>query len=266
MDKVKNVANSVVSFFSKTLSVAEMDVRKLHHDPTELITRAVQPALWLLVFGEVFTRLHIVPTGNLSYLSFITPGILAQSVLFIAIFYGIAVIWERDLGIVHKFLVSPAPRQALVLGKALSAGVRALSQVLIIFVLAVLIGVNINWNPINLTLVVVVAILASALFSTFSLIIASIVKTRERFMGVGQILTMPLFFASNALYPLSLMPRWLQIVAQFNPLTYAVDALRGLMVTGGSSAYGIGFDLLVLFVVMMALVIIGARLYPKVIT
>jgi ABC-2 type transport system permease protein len=265
MDKVKNAVNSVVSFFNKTLSIAEMEVRKLRHDPTELITRAVQPALWLLIFGEVFTRLHIISTGNLSYLSFITPGILAQSVLFIAIFYGIAVIWERDLGIVHKFLVSPTPRQALVLGKALSAGVRALSQVVIIYVLAVLIGVGINWNPINLTLVVVVAILASALFSTFSLIIASLVKTRERFMGVGQVLTMPLFFASNAIYPLSMMPRWLQIVAQVNPLTYAVDALRGLMITGGTSTYGVGLDLLVLFVVMIALVLIGAKLYPRVV-
>ncbi len=185
--------------------------------------------------------------------------------LFIAIFYGIAVIWERDLGILHKFLVSPTPRQALVLGKALSSGIRALSQVVIIYVLAVLIGVGINWNPLNLTLVVVVAILASALFSTFSLIIASLVKTRERFMGIGQILTMPLFFASNAIYPLSMMPRWLQIVAQVNPLTYAVDALRGLMITGGVSTYGVGFDLLVLFVVMIALVLIGAKLYPRVV-
>ena len=176
MDNVKNAVNSVISFFNKTLSIAEMEVRKLRHDPTELVTRAVQPALWLLVFGEVFTRVHIISTGNLSYLSFL-GRILAQSVLFIAIFYGIAVIWERDLGILHKFLVSPTPRQALVLGKALSAGVRALSQVVIIFILAVLIGVGINWNPINLTLVVVVAILASSLFSTFSLIIAALVNS-----------------------------------------------------------------------------------------
>jgi ABC-2 type transport system permease protein len=265
LEQAKYVANTVVSFFSKTLSIGEMEVRKLRHDPTELITRAVQPALWLLIFGEVFTRIHIIPTGNLSYLSFLTPGILAQSVLFIAIFYGIAVIWERDLGILHKFLVSPTPRQALVLGKALSAGVRALSQVVIIFALAVLIGVGINWNPINLTLVVVVAVLASALFSTFSLIIASLVKTRERFMGVGQLLTMPLFFASSAIYPLSMMPGWLQAVARVNPLTYAVDAMRGLMVVGGVSTYGVGWDLLVLFVVMVALVLIGAKVYPKVV-
>jgi ABC-2 type transport system permease protein len=265
LKQAKNVTNTILSFFSKTLSIGEMEVRKLRHDPTELITRAVQPALWLLIFGEVFTRIHLIPTGNLSYLSFITPGILAQSVLFIAIFYGIAVIWERDLGILHKFLVSPTPRQALVLGKALSAGVRALSQVAIIFVLAVLIGVGINWNPMNLLLVVVVAILASALFSTFSLIIASLVKTRERFMGVGQVLTMPLFFASNAIYPLSMMPSWLQTVARVNPLTYAVDAMRGLMVVGGVSTYGVGWDLLVLFVVMITLVLIGAKIYPRVV-
>ena len=93
-------------------------MRKLRHDPTELFTRAVQPALWLLVFGQVFTRTRAIPTGDLPYLDFMAPGILAQSVLFIAIFYGIAIIWERDLGIVHKFLVSPTPRAALVLGKA----------------------------------------------------------------------------------------------------------------------------------------------------
>jgi ABC-2 type transport system permease protein len=265
VDKFKTAANSAVCFFNKTLGIGEMEVRKLRHDPTELITRAVQPAIWLLVFGEVFTRVRVIPTGSLPYISFMAPGILAQSVLFIAIFYGITVIWERDLGILHKFLVSPTPREALVLGKGLSAGIRALSQVAIIYVLAVLIGVGINWNPINLLLVAVVAILASALFSTFSLIVASLVKTRERFMGIGQILTMPLFFASNAIYPLSMMPSWLQVVARVNPLTYAVDAMRGLMITGGSSIYGVGFDVLVLFLGMVVVVLIGAKLYPRVI-
>lgn len=264
-NQFKVVAILIASFFSKTFSIAQMEVSKLRHDPTELLTRAVQPALWLLVFGEVFTRVHVIPSGNLPYISFMAPGILAQSVLFIAIFYGIAVIWERDLGILNKFLVSPTPREALVFGKALSAGVRALSQVAIIYLLALLIGVGINWNPINLALVVIVTILASALFSTVSLIIACLVKTRERFMGIGQILTMPLFFASNAIYPLSMMPSWLQIVAQVNPLTYAVDAMRGLMIVGGSSIYGVGLDMLVLFAITVGLVLIGAKLYPRVV-
>ena len=102
--------NPVGRWLGQCLTLAEMELRKLRHDPTELLTRAIQPALWLLIFGEVFTRLHAIPTGNISYLDFLAPGILAQSVLFIAIFYGIAVIWERDLGLVHKLLVSPASR------------------------------------------------------------------------------------------------------------------------------------------------------------
>lgn len=255
----------IVRFINKTVGLVILDAQKLRHDPAELITRAVQPALWLLVFGEVFTRVHVIPTGNLSYLSFMAPGILAQSVLFIAIFYGITIIWERDLGITHKFLVSPTPRQALVLGKALSAGLRGLSQVVIIYALAVLVGISINWNPLNLGLVLVFAILASALFSALSLVIASLVKTRERFMGIGQVLTMPLFFTSNAIYPLSVMPSWLQVVARLNPLTYAVDAFRGLMISGGSSVYGVGWDLLILLSVMIVLILIGAYLYPKVV-
>ncbi|MCL5098231.1 MAG: ABC transporter permease, partial [Candidatus Omnitrophica bacterium] len=122
-----------------------MELRKLRHDYTELFTRAVQPVLWLLLFGEVFSRVRAVPTGGVPYLDFMTPGILAQSVLFISIFYGIAIIWERDMGVVHKFLASPTPRAALVLGKALSAGLRALSQTVIIYALAVLLGVKLNW-------------------------------------------------------------------------------------------------------------------------
>lgn len=242
-----------------------MEVRKLRHDPTELITRAVQPALWLLVFGQVMSAMHVIPTGSLSYIDFIAPGILAQSVLFIAIFYGIAVIWERDLGIIHKFMVSPTPRGALVLGKALSAGVRALSQAAITYALAFAIGVNINWNPLNLVMVVVIVILGSALFSTFSLIIATLVKTRERFMGIGQVLTMPLFFASNAIYPISMMPKWLQGIAEANPLTYMVDALRALMIVGASSTYGITLDFLALLGGVIVLVAVGAKLYPRVV-
>jgi ABC-2 type transport system permease protein len=240
-----------------------MELCKLRHDPTELLTRAVQPALWLLVFGEVFTRLHAIPTGDLRYMDFLAPGVLAQSVLFIAIFYGIAVIWERDLGLVHKLLVSPAPRAALVLGKALSAGVRALSQAFIVYLLAWLLGVKMNWHPLALLGVAVAVLLGAAVFSTFSLIIACIVKTRERFMGIGQILTMPLFFASNAMYPIAIMPDWLKAVAHVNPLTYEVDAMRALMIQGGATAYGVGADFAVLFFTLAALTMIGARLYPN---
>jgi len=252
-------------FVDKTLVITELEVRKLSHDATELVTRAVQPALWLLVFGQVFTKIRAIPTGNIPYIDFMAPGILAQSVLFVSIFYGIAIIWERDLGIVHKFLASPTPRAALVLGKALSAGVRSFSQAVIIYILALLLGVKINWNPLALLGVLVVIIFGSCFFSTFSLIIACLVKTRERFMGIGQVLTMPLFFASNAIYPITLMPGWLQVLARVNPLTYEVDALRALMLSGGMSTYGIGWDIVILAIATGVLVWIGTLLYPTVV-
>jgi ABC-2 type transport system permease protein len=254
----------IKNFISKTLVITELEVRKLRHDPTELLTRAAQPALWMLVFGEVFSRVRAIPTGNLSYLDFMAPGILAQSVLFVAIFYGIAIIWERDLGILHKFLASPTPRSALVLGKALSAGVRALSQAVIIYLLALLLHVRLSWDPLSLLGIALAVILGAALFSTFSLIVACIVKTRERFMGIGQILTMPLFFASNAIYPISIMPDWLKVIAHINPLTYEVDALRAMMLVGGTSIYGIPFDFTALVFSTVILVIVGAKLYPTV--
>ena len=260
-----NYFGVIANFTGKTLTIAELEARKLHHDFTELITRAVQPALWLLIFGEVLASVRAIPTGSLPYVDFMAPGILAQSVLFIAIFYGIAIIWERDLGIIHKFLATPTPRSALVLGKALSAGERGLAQAVIVYALAFGLGVHLSWNIVSLLLVVVVIVLGSALFSTFSLIIACLVKTRERFMGIGQILTMPLFFASNAIYPISIMPKWLQVVSQINPLTYMTDALRALMLINGPTVYGVPFDLLFLVVATAVNVAIGAKLYPRVV-
>ena len=255
---------AVAGFVRKTLVIAELEFRKLRHDPTELLTRAIQPALWLVVFGNVFTRVRAIPTGNIPYLDFLSPGILAQSVLFIAIFYGIGIIWERDLGLVHKFLVTPTPRAALVLGKALSAGLRALTQAVLVYLLALLLGVRLSFRPVALAGVIAAVVLAAVCFSTFSLIIACIVKTRERFMGIGQVLTMPLFFASNAIYPVAIMPGWLQAVARANPLSYEVDALRALMLKGGASSFGLAVDFGFLLLVAVALVIIGAKMYPKV--
>ena len=249
----------------KTLVIAEMDLRKLWHDPFELATRAIQPALWLLIFGEVFTRVRGIPTGGFRYLDFMTPGILAQSVLFIAIFFGIAVIWERDLGLVHKLLASPTPRLSLVAGKGLAAGLRGISQAVFVYFLAWMLGVKLNWAPLALAEVLLAVVLGAGLFATFSLTIACLVKTRERFMGIGQVLTMPLFFASNAVYPISIMPGWLKLIAHFNPLTYEVDALRTLMLQGGTSLYGIGWDFAVLLGGAALLTVIAARLYPRIV-
>jgi len=216
-----------------------------------------------MLFGEVMAQVRGVAPGHVPYLDFLAARILAQSVLFVAIFYGISAIWERDLGVLQRYLVSPAPRSALVLGKAISAGVRALSQALIVYLLALLLGVGVDLHPISTLGVIAVVVLGSWLFSTLSLIIACIVRTRERFMGIGQVLTMPIFFASNAIYPVSLMPEWLRIVSHANPLTYEVDALRTLMLTNGVSDYGLWLDFGILLGIAILLTAIASRSYAR---
>lgn len=254
--------SSFLAFFRESAAIAQVELRKLFRDPTELFTRAVQPLLWLVIFGQVFSKVRGIPTGQVSYLAFMTPGILAQSVLFAAIFYGIAVIWERDLGVVHKLLVSPAHRASLVVGKAISAGFRGMVQTFIIYLIAFAMRVPINWRPLAILGVLFAVALGSAVFSTFSLVIACIVKSRERFMGIGQILTMPLFFASSAIYPLTMMPHWLQVFAVLNPLTYLVDSLRGIMIQGGQSLHPFPADLAVMAFIFVILASIAAKLYP----
>ncbi|MEU4171961.1 ABC transporter permease [Streptomyces sp. NPDC026665] len=214
---------------ARVAAMCAVELQKLRHDRTELYTRAIQPALWLLIFGETFTRIHAIPTGGIPYLDYLAPGIIAQSAMFIAIFYGIMIIWERDAGILTKLLVTPTPRSALITGKAFAAGVKALIQAVVVVVIAALLGVAMTWNPLRLFGVAVAVVLGSAFFSCLSMTIAGIVLTRDRLMGIGQAITMPLFFGSNALYPVAVMPGWLKAVSLVNPLSYQVDALRGLL-------------------------------------
>jgi ABC-2 type transport system permease protein len=170
--------------------------------------------------------------------------------MFVAIFYGIQIIWERDAGVLTKLLVTPTPRSALILGKSFAAGIRALAQVIVVLVLSAVLGVALSTSPVDILGTFVVVMLGSAFFSCLSMTIAGVVLKRDRLMGIGQMITMPLFFASNALYPVQIMPGWLRVLSKVNPLSYEVDALRGMLI--GSPA-NLGID----FAVLVASVLIG---------
>ena len=129
-------------------------------------------------------------------------------------------------------------------GKAFAAGVRAIAQAIVVLVVAALLGVSLTWNPLKLLGVVVVVVLGAAFFSCLSMTIAGLVLKRDRLMGIGQAITMPLFFASNALYPVSIMPGWLQVISHVNPLSYEVAALRGLLI-GLPTNYWLDFGVLI---------------------
>jgi ABC-2 type transport system permease protein len=241
-----------LKYLRTMLTLAEFELRKLRHDASEIFIRGVQPALWLLVFGVIFSGLRVIDTGPFNYLQFLTPGVLTQSVMFVAIFYGIMLVWERDLGLLNKLLSTPAPRSAIVLGKALSAGVRSIFQAIVVFALALIMGVPLNLNPFDLLGVIVVIVLAGMCFSCLSMCLAPIFKTREKMMGIGQAITMPLFFTSNAIYPISVMPPWLQVIARVNPLSYLIDAMRALLLTGDFQGIPLDFGVILLTTAIFA--------------
>ncbi len=175
--------------------------------------------------------MHAFPTpGNIPYLSYMAPGIIAQSAVFVAIFYGIMLVWERDAGLLAKMLATPAPRTALVAGKAFAAALRGLVQAAVILALAAVLGVAIRWDPWTILAAAFFLVLGASFFCCLSMVLAGLVRQRERMMGIGQAISLPLFFASNALYPISVMPWPLRYVSEANPMSYQVDALRGLLV------------------------------------
>jgi ABC-2 type transport system permease protein len=200
-----------------------VELQKLQHDRTELCTRMV-------IFGTTLNKLHVIDTGSLPYLAFLAPGVIAQSGLFISIFYGIQIIWDRDAAILPVLLVTPAPASALIAGKSFAAGVCSVAQVVGVLVLAYLMGVHLTVNPLRILAAMAIVVLGAAFFASLSMTLAGLVRNRDRLMGIGQAITMPLFFASNALYPLHVMPAWLRALSTINPLSYEVDVLRALLI------------------------------------
>jgi ABC-2 type transport system permease protein len=244
-----------------TFVISRAELQKLRHDPLDLFTRAAQPLLWLFVFGTALRHSRALTATGHDYRTYIAPGVMAQAALFIAIFYGLAIIWERDLGQLQRLLATPLPRSAIVLGKAAGASVRAIAQALLLLVVVAVAGLGLRWRPDTILAALALLALGTAAFACLSMLLASVLRTRERFMGIGQLIVMPLFFASTALYPLSIMPAWLRAIARVNPLTYEVQGLRELLI-----GYGAGGALWVDFAVVtgffLAFLLAAARAYP----
>jgi ABC-2 type transport system permease protein len=245
-----------------TAATGRAEVRKLRHDHLDIFTRSVQPLLWLFIFGTALRRNRALAGGFHDYRAYLAPGVMAQAALFIAIFFGLAVIWERDVGQLQRLLATPIPRLGIVLGKATGAGIRALTQAVVLLAVLAVAGIAIRWNPLDVLGALILLVLGTGGFACLSMILASLVRTRERFMGIGQLVMMPLFFASSAVYPLAIMPKWLRVVARVNPLTYEVHGMRQLLV--GISAGGtLWLDFAVGSFFLAAAAGIAAKTYPR---
>ncbi len=245
-----------------SFAMAQAELRKLRHDHLDLVTRSVQPLLWLFVFGTALRHNRALTGGASDYHAFLAPGVMAQAAMFIAIFYGLAVIWERDVGQLQRLLATPLSRTSIVLGKAVGACVRALVQALLLLAVLAIAGIGVRWTVGGVLGTLVLLMLGTAAFACMSMLLAAGVKERERFMGIGQLIMMPLFFASSALYPLSVMPGWLHVLARVNPLTYEVQGLRQMLV-GIGGAGEVWLDFLVVGGFFLAMLAAATRAYPK---
>jgi ABC-2 type transport system permease protein len=245
-----------------TAAIAQAELRKLRHDNLDVLTRCVQPLLWLFVFGTAMRHVRRLGVAGVDYRAYLAPGVMAQAALFVAIFFGLAIIWERDAGQLQRLLATPLPRMAIVLGKAAGAGVRALAQALVLLAVVAIAQIPLHWSVGGVLGALVLLVFGTGAFACLSMTLASLIKTRERFMGIGQMVTMPLFFASSALYPLSIMPLWLRVIARANPLTYEVHGLRDLLLgIGSGEPLWLDFTVCIGFFALAAF--IAARAYPR---
>lgn len=219
-----------------------------------------QPALFLIAlgfgFGPIFKK-----AGAGNYIDFLAPGVIAQGILFTAIFSGIELIWDRQFGFLKETLVAPVTRLEIMIGRTLGGATIATMQGMIVFFLTLLIG----FRPQHIGMLPIVFLfmfLMALFFTALGTAIASSLEDFQGFQLIMNLLVMPIFFLSGALFPLNNLPPILEIITHVNPLTFGVDGLRGSLISG--SHFGIGLDILILSVLCFITLTVGAWLFSKV--
>jgi ABC-2 type transport system permease protein len=235
------------------------EVKKYFRSKSRIIGSLGQPILFLIALGfglgPVFQK-----AGEGNYIQFLVPGIISMSIL-LAIFSGISVIWDRQFGFLKETLVAPVPRWQIMLGRTLGGATVAILQGFIVFAISFLAGfklTNLTALPITLVFMALIALIFTALGTA----IASVLEDMHGFQLIMNFLVMPVFFLSGALFPLGNLPKVLNVVVQFNPLSYGVDALRATL--GGVSQFGLITDFWVLAIVTAILIFIGSYLFSKI--
>jgi ABC-2 type transport system permease protein len=198
---------------------------RFRRDRLRAVTSLIQPLLFLLILGTGLSSLasHSMPAG-VNFKTFIYPGVLAMSVLFTAIFSAASIVWDREFGFLREMLVAPVRRSAIVVGKILGGATIATFQGLIMLALAGL--ADVPYNPVLLITLAGEMFLIAFTLTAFGVMMAARITQFQAFMALTQMLVMPLFFLSGALYPLYGLPTWLSILTRLDPLTYAVGPMR----------------------------------------
>jgi len=228
---------------SGLLPLTSREIKKWYRNPTFFIVGLLQPFFWIALFGSAFDITRgfgaagrLILQGAPNYITFIIGGVATTTALFTGMFSGMNIIWDRRLGTLGRFLSSPIHRSSIVFSKIISATIRILVQILILFIAALLIpnGLEIasSFSIVDVILIIVTVTLVSTLFSSIFSVIAIRVTRQETIMGIVNLVNLPLMFASFALFPKQLMAPWLADIAQYNPVSWSATIMRTVIING----------------------------------
>jgi ABC-2 type transport system permease protein len=207
--------------------VWKRELIRFKNDRMRIVTALIQPLLFLFVLGAGLQQLSRAGTHGVDLKTFLYPGILCISVMFTAMFSAASIVWDREFGFLREMLVAPVRRSSIVIGKCLGGATVASFQGVIILCLAGLVGVP--YDPLLILGVLALQLLLAFSITAFGVMVAARIKQMQSFMGVMQMIVMPMFFISGALFPIAALPGWLAFLNRLDPLTYAVDPMRRLV-------------------------------------
>ena len=200
------------------------EVIRFSSDRMRLLTTLIQPFAFLFVLGTGLSSLTARSVDGLNFRTFMYPGILAMSVLFTAMFSAASIVWDREFGFLREMLVAPVRRGSIIIGKCLGGATAAALQGVVVILVAGLVGVP--YDPLLILAVFGLQLLLAFSLTAFGLMVAVRITQMQSFMALTQLLVMPLFFISGAIFPVSGLPAWLAVLNRIDPLTYAVDPMR----------------------------------------
>jgi ABC-2 type transport system permease protein len=204
--------------------VWQRELIRFSRDRMRIVTALLQPLLFLFVLGTGLSSIAAAGTHGVDLRTFVYPGVLAMAVMFTAIFSAASVVWDREFGFLREMLVAPVRRSSIVIGKCLGGASVAAFQGLIVIAIAGL--VDVPYAPAMLLEIVALQVLLAFALTAFGVMAAARIKQMQSFMALTQMLVMPMFFISGALFPVAGLPRWLELLNRVDPLTYAVDPIR----------------------------------------
>ncbi|HXD30547.1 MAG TPA: ABC transporter permease [Pyrinomonadaceae bacterium] len=236
------------------------EVKKYFRSRVQIVAMLGSPIMYLGVLGfalgPVFRK-----AGEGSYLQFMAPGVMGQTILFTSTFSGIALLWDRQFGFLKETLVAPVPRLWIMMGKTMGGATIAMFQGMLIFIVCLVVGFRpVSW--VGIPLAIVFMALIAIVFAALGTVIGSSLKDMQGFQLIMNFLVMPIFFLSGALYPLTNLPRALAVLTRLDPLTYGVDGIRTVL--SGVSHFGLPIDALALALVAFLLLILGAWRFSKI--